>query len=70
MSHNTWIHRGVRVVLVEPLSRTPVTPNHLTTLRMVTALAASACLAVGPEFWRFVGAGLFLASALLDRADG
>ncbi len=70
MSHNTWIHRGVRAVLVKPLSRTPVTPNHLTTLRMVTALAAAACLAVGPEFWRYVGAVLFLLSGILDRADG
>ena len=70
MSHNTWVHRGVRAVLVKPLCRTPVTPNHLTTLRMVTALAAAACLAVGPEFWRFVGAGLFLVSAFLDRAEG
>lgn len=70
MSHNTWIHKGVRAVLVRPLARTRVTPNHLTGLRMATGVAAAACLAVGPDMWRWIGAGIFLVSLVLDRADG
>lgn len=70
MSHNTWIHRCLRPVLVKPLSRTPVTPNHVTALRLATGLAAAAFLAVGEEVWRDWGAGLFFVSVLLDRADG
>jgi phosphatidylglycerophosphate synthase len=70
MSHDTWIHRGVRAAVVRPLARTPVTPNQITTLRLATGLAAAAALAVGTVGWRDAGAGLFLASALLDRVDG
>lgn len=69
MSHNTWIHRGVRV-LVRPLARTPVTPNQVTGLRLLTGLAAAVALAVGDEGWRSIGAGLFVVSMVLDRADG
>ncbi len=69
MSHNTWIHRGVRV-LVRPLAATPVTPNHLTGLRLLSGLGAAAAFAVGGSPWHYYGAGLFLLSMLLDRADG
>lgn len=34
------------------------------------ALAAAAAFATGGEYWVYVGAGLFIFSALLDRADG
>jgi phosphatidylglycerophosphate synthase len=70
MSHNTWIHRCLGPVLVKPLARTPVTPNHLTALRLATGLAAAVFLAMGEEAWRDWGAGLFVVSFLLDRADG
>ena len=69
MSHNTWIHRGVRV-LVRPLVGTPVTPNHLTGLRLLTGLSAAGAFAVGWAPWQYYGAGLFILSMLLDRADG
>ena len=69
MSHNTWIHRFVRVG-VRPLAKTPVTPNQITTLRVGVGLAAAAALAEGSDLWRHWGAGIFLASMLLDRADG
>jgi phosphatidylglycerophosphate synthase len=69
MSHNTLIHRVVRIG-VQPLVGTGVTPNHLTSLRLVTGLAAVAALAVGTAGWRAWGAGIFVFSLLLDRADG
>ncbi len=69
MSHNTLLHRVVRIG-VQPLVGTGVTPNHLTTLRLVTGLAAAAALAVGTPGWRAWGAGIFVFSLLLDRADG
>ncbi|MFQ6018151.1 MAG: CDP-alcohol phosphatidyltransferase family protein [Kiloniellaceae bacterium] len=69
MSHNTWMHRTVRVA-VRPLARTPVTPNQVTTLRLVAGLGAAAAFAAGSETWRAWGAGIFLLSVFLDRADG
>ncbi len=69
MSHNTWIHRAVRHA-VRPLAATPVTPNQLTSLRLAVGIAAGLALAEGGDAWRHLGAGLFLLSMLLDRADG
>jgi phosphatidylglycerophosphate synthase len=69
MSHNTWIHRSVRV-LIRPLAASAVTPNQVTTLRLGVGLAAAAALAHGDEAWRDWGAGLFVLSMFLDRADG
>jgi archaetidylinositol phosphate synthase len=69
MSHNTWIHRAVRVA-VRPLAATRIAPNHVTTLRLVTGIAAAGAFAYGDETWRYGGAGLFLLSMFLDRADG
>jgi archaetidylinositol phosphate synthase len=69
MSHNTLIHRGVRV-LVRPLVDTSVTPNQITTLRLAAGIATAAALAVGAAPWWNIGAGLFVLSAILDRADG
>ncbi|MBT3307179.1 MAG: CDP-alcohol phosphatidyltransferase family protein, partial [Alphaproteobacteria bacterium] len=54
MSHNTWIHRAVRIGLVKPLAKTPVTPNQLTTLRLAVGITAAAFMAVGPE-WQVIG---------------
>jgi len=69
VSHNTWIHRGVRV-LVRPLLRSPLTPNHLTTVRLFTGLGAAAAFTSGEEQWIRAGAVLFVLSMLFDRADG
>ncbi|MCH7943848.1 MAG: CDP-alcohol phosphatidyltransferase family protein [Proteobacteria bacterium] len=69
MSHNTWIHRIVRLG-VRPLVATPVSPNHVTTLRLVTGIAAAGLCAHGDPMLRAWGAGLFVVSVLLDRADG
>jgi phosphatidylglycerophosphate synthase len=69
MSHNTWIHRIVRVG-VRPLIATPVSPNHVTSLRLAVGIAAAGLCAVGDPTYRAWGAGLFVISVLLDRADG
>jgi phosphatidylglycerophosphate synthase len=68
MSHNTWIHRVVRLG-VRPLVNTPVTPNQITTLRLVTGVCTAGLFALGPQ-WHIYAALLFLLSMLLDRADG
>jgi archaetidylinositol phosphate synthase len=69
MSHNTWTHKTIRP-LVRPLATSVVTPNHITTLRFATALAAFAMLALGHGAWNDMAAGMFLLSFFLDRADG
>lgn len=69
MSHNTLIHRGVRV-LVRPLVATRVTPNQLTTLRLAAGFGTAAALAVGEPLWWNIGAAVFVLSVILDRADG
>jgi archaetidylinositol phosphate synthase len=68
VSHNTILHRIVRP-MVRPLVGTFVTPNLLTSLRMVSGIAAASLFALGEEAWTAAGV-VFLLSALLDRADG
>lgn len=69
MSHNTWIHRFVRP-MVEPFVDSPVTPNQVTTLRLLFGMSASAACMAGGQTWIGIGGVLFLISMLLDRADG
>lgn len=69
MSHNTWIHRLVRVG-VRPFVHTPLTPNHVTSLRLATGIAAAGFCAVGNPVLLNWGAAVFVLSVLLDRADG
>ncbi len=69
MSYNTWIHRMTRVA-VRPLVDTSVTPNQVTTVRLAAGIAAAAAFAVGDDSVRHWGAGIFLISMVLDRADG
>jgi archaetidylinositol phosphate synthase len=68
MSHNTWIHRLIRLG-VRPLANTRVTPNQITTLRLLTGVCAAVLFASGPS-WHLHAASMFLLSMLLDRADG
>ncbi|MEH2271408.1 MAG: CDP-alcohol phosphatidyltransferase family protein [Nostoc sp.] len=56
--------------LVRPLKDSWVNPNHLTTVRLVTGLAAAIALAVGDTIWVNVGAWLFALSNFLDHTDG
>jgi len=57
-------------VVVRPLIGTGVTPNHLTTLRLLTGLAACGAVALGSPAGALWGGWLWLISAFLDRADG
>ena len=70
MSHNTWFHKVSRVIIVKPLVKTRVTPNQVTLVRLVSGLSAAGALMVGSNTWFNIGAGLFIVSMLLDRADG
>jgi archaetidylinositol phosphate synthase len=65
----TWTHLLARPV-VRPLIGTAVRPNHLTTLRLLTGIAASVAFALGTRAGMWWGGGLWLISAFLDRADG
>jgi len=47
-----------------------VTPNHLTTLRLTTGLGAAGMYAAGDPGLDYWASGVFVASLLLDRADG
>ncbi len=70
MSHNTWIHKIARATIVRPLAKTSVTPNQLTTVRIIAGVSAAMCVAQGSVEWATYGAILFILSMLLDRADG
>jgi archaetidylinositol phosphate synthase len=65
----TYVHYAGRW-LIRPLVNTPVTPNHLTTLRLLTGIGAAVAFAMGDYFWTALGGALYAVSALLDRADG
>jgi len=69
MVGDSWTHKIARVCIL-PLVNTPVTPNHLTMLRLITGLAACSAFAIGTTHWNLWGGVLWLISAFLDRADG
>ncbi len=57
-------------VLVRPLARTPVSPNHLTALSLALALAGAGLLAQGDTMATNWGVGLFVLARFLDHFDG
>ncbi len=61
-----WLARR----MVRPLVRTPVTPNHITTLRLLLGLAACGLFAMGTRPEILYAAGLFMASNFVDHMDG
>lgn len=69
MSHDTVIHRIVRPA-VRIAARTGISPNQITTLRLIAGLAAAICFARGGATWPAIGGIVFVLSMLLDRADG
>ena len=56
--------------LITPLKASRVTPNHLTTLRLVVGLAGALGLAQGSFLWTNVGAFLIVLSNFVDHTDG
>jgi archaetidylinositol phosphate synthase len=56
--------------LILPLKNTPVTPNHLTTLRLVVGLAAALAFCPGTYGWSNIAALLLVISNFLDHTDG
>ncbi len=65
----TWDGRLARW-LVTPLRDTRVTPNHLTTVRLLIGLAGAAALARGDYGSANVGALLIVLSNFVDHTDG
>ena len=69
MSHDTWIHRLARP-LAPPLARAGVTPNQVTTLRLLSGLAGIGVFATGIPVLAPWALALYLVSMLCDRLDG
>lgn len=69
MSHNTLIHRSVRIV-VGPLASIGITPNQVTTARLLSGIAAAGCYALGDAAGVYWGSALLIFSIALDRVDG
>ena len=69
MVGDSWTHKMARFCIL-PLVNTCITPNHLTTLRLITGVAACSLFAIGTTEWNLYGGLLWILSAFLDRADG
>ncbi len=68
-SERPWDARLARR-LVEPLKSGPVSPNHLTTVRLAFGLSAAAAFMRGSYGWMNLGALLIVVSNFLDHTDG
>lgn len=69
MANDTWNHAAARV-LVRPLLGTPVKPDHITTVRVITGAASLLLLAWATPAGIFWAGVLWIVSGFLDRADG
>jgi len=69
LQYDSWTHLLARAA-VRPFLGTALRPNHLTTLRLLTGLAACALFALGTRDGDIWGGVIWLVSAFLDRADG
>jgi phosphatidylglycerophosphate synthase len=67
--HLPWDARLARR-LVAPLVTTWVSPNHLTSLRLIVGLAAAGALIPGSYAWSNIAALLLVVSNFLDHTDG
>lgn len=56
--------------LIYPLRESALTPNHLTSLRLVFGVLSCAAFAAGGYAWSNVGALCFVVSNFLDHTDG
>jgi len=66
MIGDSWTHKIARIC-VSPLINTPVSPNHITIIRLITGLIACATIALKINI---LGGIFWLISTFLDRADG
>lgn len=64
-----WDVRLARL-LVRPLRHTPLTPNGLTTLGLLSSLTAAWLMASGDPGRAALGGGLFMLGVLVDHMDG
>ena len=69
MTDPPWDQRIARV-LVKPLAHTPVTPNQVTTVTLLLALAAALLFASGEPGRADWAVGLFVLARFLDHFDG
>ena len=70
MPDNRPLDARLAGMLVYPLRNSAITPNHLTTLRLLFGVAACVLLSLGTFASTNAGALCFAASAFLDHADG
>ena len=64
-----WDQRLARI-LVRPLAKTPIQPNHVTTATLILGVAGAGLLATGDTTAANWGAGLFVLARFLDHFDG
>lgn len=69
MNNPPWDQQAA-AVLVRPLVKTPIHPNHLTMVTIVIALSGAVLLALGDAKAAHWGAGLFVLARFLDHFDG
>jgi phosphatidylglycerophosphate synthase len=64
-----WDQRIARIA-VRPLARTPIRPNHVTTLTLALAVAGAVLIATGERAMVNWGVGIFVLARFLDHFDG
>lgn len=69
MNEVPWDQKLARI-LAKPLVRTPVHPNHITTLALLIGLAAAWLFSLGDRDAANWAAALFVLAAFLDHVDG
>ena len=69
MNEAPWDQKLARI-LAKPLVRTPVHPNHITTLGLLVGLAAAWLFSLGDRDAANWAAALFVLAAFLDHVDG
>lgn len=69
MNEVPWDQKLARI-LAKPLVRTPVHPNHITTLNLLIGLAAAWLFSLGDRDAANWAAALFVLAAFLDHVDG
>jgi hypothetical protein len=67
---NRYVHRPLQLLLVRVLIWTPLTPNQVTLLSLVSGLGAAACIVVGSRSALLLAGVLLFGSAILDGVDG